>query len=166
MMGRPAGPAGGNGGAPIMAGRPRFAPPPPVVERPAPRRGYVWAPGYHDWRDDRYVWVPGRYETERVGYEWQPPRWELQGGMFVSVPGGWISLNAEPTAPPPPPQPERVVGRPGFVWIAGYHEWRGDGYNWVPGRWEEARPRERWVPGRWVRHGKHWRWHHGGWRRR
>jgi hypothetical protein len=48
----------------IRAGIPVFGPPPPlrhevVVVRPGP--GYVWVPGYWDWRPvrHRYVWVSG-----------------------------------------------------------------------------------------------------------
>ncbi|HUI43541.1 MAG TPA: YXWGXW repeat-containing protein [Terriglobia bacterium] len=69
-----------------------------------------------------------------------------------------------------PPRPEHVgrIGRapgPGFVWIEGYHEWRGNAYVWVPGRWERPpRPRARWVRphyrhvrGGWIFVAGHWR---------
>jgi len=35
--------------------RSRVAPPPPPVERFAPRPGFVWSPGYYEWRDGRYA---------------------------------------------------------------------------------------------------------------
>src|SRR6185437_8644562 len=39
------------------------APPAPRYEVvPAPRHGYVWAPGYWDWRRGHYVWVRGHWE--------------------------------------------------------------------------------------------------------
>ena len=45
------------------------APPAPRVEViPAPRAGYVWAPGYWEWRDSAHVWIPGRWMGERHGY--------------------------------------------------------------------------------------------------
>ena len=43
---------------------------------PAPRVGYVWAPGFWDWRHGRHIWVKGHYERERRGYHWNPTRWE------------------------------------------------------------------------------------------
>lgn len=155
-------------GAPPTAPRafhPRFAPPPPIVERPPVRPGFVWVGGYYDWNDDRYVWTNGHYETERPDVYWRAPRWELQGGVFSWLPGGWISLEAEPVVAPPPPRAEAVEVRPGFIWIPGYYEWRGNQYAWVSGRWEQERSNERWLPGRWERHGNHWSWRQGGWHR-
>jgi len=152
--------------APLQPGMgPRFAPPPPRPERPAVRPGQVWAPGYHEWRGDRYVWVDGHYEADRPGYFPVAPRWEFQGGLYVSVPGAWLSVESQPSVPPPPPVAETVVVRPGFVWIPGYQDWNGSAYVWAPGRWEQERPRERWHPGQWEQHGNHWRWHRGGWHR-
>ena len=38
----------------------QIAPPPPRVEVvPAPRVGYVWAPGYWRWNGHRHVWING-----------------------------------------------------------------------------------------------------------
>ncbi len=81
--------------------------------------------------------------------------------------------------PPPPPgavfvrvAPPRarveVIGvapGPGYVWIAGYHAWRGGAYVWVPGRWERPpEPRyHRWVPGHWREHRNGWYWVEGHW---
>lgn len=67
------------------------APPPPIrVEvAPAPRRGYVWVPGYWDLRHNRHVWAKGHWERERRGYYYSQPswvqrdnRWELQRGHW------------------------------------------------------------------------------------
>jgi len=91
--------------------RPRLAPPHGPVERFERRPGFVWSPGYHEWRDGRYVWTGGHYEAERSGYRWNPPRWELQNGVYVFVPGVWVGAAVEPAAPPPPPVVERVEGR-------------------------------------------------------
>ena len=62
---------------------------------------------------------------------------------------------------PPRPVHVGVMGQapgPGFVWIEGYHAWRGEAYVWVPGRWVRPprrharwiRPRYRHVRGGWV----------------
>jgi len=40
-----------------------IAPPAPLVEAvPAPRPGYVWAPGYWTWQGDRYNWIAGKLD--------------------------------------------------------------------------------------------------------
>ena len=52
-------------------------PPAPVYEVvPAPRAGYVWAPGHYRLINDRYVWTPGHWEVARVGYRYIPDTWE------------------------------------------------------------------------------------------
>ncbi len=44
------------------------APPPPRHEYvPAPRHGFVWDPGYWEWRHGRYVWVEGHWIRELRG---------------------------------------------------------------------------------------------------
>jgi len=66
------------------------APPPPRVEVvPAPRVGYVWAPGYWEYRGHEHVWVAGRYVHERRGYHWVPDRWEQHGPHWRRVEGHW-----------------------------------------------------------------------------
>jgi hypothetical protein len=70
---------------------------------------------------------------------------------------------------PPPPIRVGVVGvapRHGYVWMEGYHAYRGGWYAWVPGRWARPpRPRAVWVPahynhvpGGWVFIRGHWRY--------
>jgi hypothetical protein len=67
------------------------APPPPRHERvPAARRGYVWAPGYWDWRGNRHVWVKGNWQRERRGYAYHQPRWEQHNGKWQMNRGGWV----------------------------------------------------------------------------
>jgi hypothetical protein len=67
-----------------------IAPPAPRVEVvPGPRAGYVWAPGYWDYRGRGHVWVPGRYVHERRGYHWIPDRWDPNGPRWHRVPGHW-----------------------------------------------------------------------------
>ncbi|MEP6549513.1 MAG: YXWGXW repeat-containing protein [Gammaproteobacteria bacterium] len=66
------------------------APPPIRVETvPAPRVGYVWAPGYWEWRHRAHVWVPGRYMHERRGYHWVASRWDQRGPHWHHEPGHW-----------------------------------------------------------------------------
>jgi hypothetical protein len=66
------------------------APPAPRVEVvPAPRAGYVWAPGYWEWRDSAHVWIPGRWIGERHGYHWVGDRWDQVGGHWHHFPGHW-----------------------------------------------------------------------------
>jgi WXXGXW repeat (2 copies) len=64
-------------------------PPPRVVVEPAPRRGYVWAPGYWQWDGRRHVWVEGRWIRERRGEHWVPAHWEDHGGRWHFEEGHW-----------------------------------------------------------------------------
>jgi len=68
------------------------APPAPMFEQvPAPREGYVWAPGHYEWRDGRYVWASGRWIDERPGWQWQEARWvQHQDGSWHLVGGQWV----------------------------------------------------------------------------
>lgn len=66
------------------------APPAPLYEvAPMMQPGYVWAPGYWAWNNDRHIWVRGRMIVQRDGYRWAPDRWEQQGGAYVRQPGHW-----------------------------------------------------------------------------
>jgi len=69
----------------------RVAPPAPVVEAvPEPRRGFVWTPGFYDFRGNQYVWVRGHWTRERPGYEWREARWvEMGNGHWRRVGGNW-----------------------------------------------------------------------------
>lgn len=51
--------------------------------------GYVWAPGYWAWNNDRYVWVRGRTILQRTGYRWQPDSWEQRNGNYYRQAGRW-----------------------------------------------------------------------------
>jgi hypothetical protein len=68
------------------------APPAPIYERvPAPREGWVWAPGHHDWRDGRYVWISGRWVQDRPGWDWQEARWiQRPDGSWYLAGGQWV----------------------------------------------------------------------------
>ena len=66
------------------------APPTPRYEVvPAPRAGFIWAPGYWDWRNGRHHWVKGHWVRERHGYYWHPDRWEQSDGRWVFRRGAW-----------------------------------------------------------------------------
>jgi len=64
---------------------------PPVAQYevvPAPRVGFVWSPGYWDWRHGRYHWVAGHYVRHRPGYYYEPVRWAYRDGRYYRS-GGW-----------------------------------------------------------------------------
>jgi hypothetical protein len=68
----------------------RQAPPEPRSERtPQARRGYVWAPGYWNWSNNRHVWVRGHWERERRGYVYNQPAWEERDGRWHMRRGNW-----------------------------------------------------------------------------
>jgi len=65
-------------------------PPPRVVVLPAPRRGYVWAPGYWRWNGYEHVWTEGYYVARpRPRAEWISGRWEQRPRGWVYVEGHW-----------------------------------------------------------------------------
>jgi hypothetical protein len=67
-----------------------IAPPEPQVEVvPAPRAGFVWAPGFWEWRGGHHVWVGGRWIAERPGYRWVPDRWDRHGDRWHYERGHW-----------------------------------------------------------------------------
>ena len=67
-----------------------IAPPAPRYEAvPAPRAGYVWAPGYWNWADQRHVWAPGRWMEARPGSYWVADRWASRDGRHHFEPGRW-----------------------------------------------------------------------------
>lgn len=54
-----------------------FGPPAPRYEPvPAPRPGYVWAPGAWVWSNNRHVWRAGYWVAAKPGYRYVPERWE------------------------------------------------------------------------------------------
>jgi hypothetical protein len=56
---------------------------------PAPRVGYVWTPGYWDWRGNRHVWVDGAYVIDRPGYYYERPQWIQREGRWYLQRGEW-----------------------------------------------------------------------------
>jgi hypothetical protein len=70
---------------------PDVAPPPAREERaPAPRDGYVWAPGYWEWSGHAYSWVSGRFIFEHRGAHWVADRWDQTGSHWQHVSGHWV----------------------------------------------------------------------------
>jgi hypothetical protein len=68
----------------------QLAPPAPRYEvLPPPRAGYVWVPGYWDWRGHRHVWVGGTWARERAGYRYRPHQWVEHNGRWSFNRGGW-----------------------------------------------------------------------------
>jgi hypothetical protein len=66
------------------------APPAPRHEVvPAARHGYVWAPGYYDYRNGHFVWVKGHWEREHRGMYWHPSRWVERDGRWGLERGRW-----------------------------------------------------------------------------
>jgi hypothetical protein len=66
------------------------APPPLRVEPvPAPRAGFVWAPGHWYYRGGHYVWGTGRWIAARPGWHWAPGAWGRRGARWHYVPGHW-----------------------------------------------------------------------------
>jgi hypothetical protein len=66
------------------------APPAPRYEVvPAPRAGFVWQPGYYEYRHHQHVWHNGYWVKERRGMYWHPSRWEQENGRYVFRQGVW-----------------------------------------------------------------------------
>ena len=65
---------------------------PPVARYevvPSPRSGYVWAPGYWQWENERHVCSQGRWIAARPGSDWVADRWEPRDGRHYYEPGHW-----------------------------------------------------------------------------
>lgn len=67
------------------------SPPPPVRYEavPAPRSGYVWAPGHYELVNDQYVWRQGQWMTARPGYRYVAPAWSQVGNRWQYMPSRW-----------------------------------------------------------------------------
>jgi len=62
---------------------------------PAPRRGYVWSPGYWNARGKRHVWKAGHWERQRSGYHYSQPTWTQQGNRWQLDRGHWNRGDAD-----------------------------------------------------------------------
>lgn len=66
--------------------------PPPVVREevvPPPRHGWVWAPGFWEWRHGHHMWVRGHWIREHRGHAWIADHWDRDGDRYHFVPGHW-----------------------------------------------------------------------------
>lgn len=67
--------------------------PPPLLnyeQAPCPEEGYLWTPGYWNWRGAGYYWVPGAWvQPPRAGVLWTPGYWAFMGGSYVFHAGYW-----------------------------------------------------------------------------
>ncbi|MFM2089111.1 MAG: hypothetical protein RLZZ237_3980 [Pseudomonadota bacterium] len=147
------------------------APPAPRFESvPAPRRGYVWAPGYWNWDGHHHVWNGGVWVRERGGNQYRSPVWVQQGNGWRLDRGGWVTVQPQAVAyeeiaiAPPPPRFERAPHpRYGYVWAPGHWEWRARSYAWSPGAWIAERPGYVYAAPVWNQRGGHWRMEEGRW---
>jgi hypothetical protein len=57
---------------------------------PAPRRGFVWVPGHHEWRQRQHVWISGHWLKARQGYAYNAPQWSERNGKWVMREGQWV----------------------------------------------------------------------------
>src|ERR1022692_3174612 len=72
---------------------------------------------------------------------------------------------------PPPPPPAYAYGAmgaapgAGFVWVNGYHAWRGNAWAWTPVAWvRPPRLRAVWVAPSYRPYGGRYRYYAGHWR--
>ncbi len=143
------------------------APPAPRFESvPAPRHGYVWAPGYWSWNGRHHVWAAGHWIPERAGYQYVYSEWVPSQGGWSLREGGWEPVVDVVVAPPEPRYEAVPYPRPGYVWAPGYWEWRGHRHEWVQGYWIAERPGHVYVPNTWVQNRGHWEMQSGRWERR
>jgi hypothetical protein len=104
------------------------APPPLRYEAvPAPRRGYIWAPGHWEWRGHRHEWVSGGWIAERPGYVYNSPNWYRRDGGWVYEPARWSAY----------------AGGYGGGYGGGDRD-RWERERWERERWERQHERERW----------------------
>jgi hypothetical protein len=76
-----------------------IAPPEPRHEVvPAPRAGYVWAPGYYDYRNGRYRWINGPLGTRAPRQVLASGPLGREDGRYVFVTPGWRASASRTTA--------------------------------------------------------------------
>jgi hypothetical protein len=145
------------------------APPAPRFESvPAPRNGYVWAPGFWNWENNRHVWIAGHWEASRRGHQFQRSEWVRDNDGWRLDRGGWRQVAdrdyGDIRIAPPEPRYERTPrARRGYVWVPGHWDWRGNRHVWVSGTWLRDRPgyvysQPRWIErdGRWILEQPRW----------
>lgn len=104
-------------------------------------------PAVRDHRDDRKPAPPTDHDRDH--------------GRDHRGPGA--TADDGPHEAPPPPRPETVTPRPGYVWVAGQWDWKSGAYAWTAGHWERERAGKQWRTGRWEQNGDRWKYTDGGW---
>jgi hypothetical protein len=138
------------------------APPAPRFESvPAPRRGYVWAPGYWNWDGYRHAWTSGHWEAVRNGYQYHSTEWVRDDRGYRLHHGGWQPVARagydEIRVAPPAPRYERVPhARHGYVWEPGRWEWRRNRHEWIAGTWLADRPGYVYSQASWIERDGRW----------
>ncbi len=64
---------------------------------------------------------------------------------------------------PPPPRVYVPENRPGYIWVQGRWDRRGNRWEWMDGHWERERANHRWEQGRWERRNNGHVWVEGRW---
>jgi hypothetical protein len=68
-----------------------IAPPAPMHEEvPPSREGYLWAPGYYDYAQNKHHWHKGQWMRERKGYTYVAPHWVDQNGHWNLFAENWV----------------------------------------------------------------------------
>lgn len=141
------------------------APPAPRYESiPAPRSGYVWAPGYWNYDGSRHTWVAGHWEAARNGYQYRKPEWTRDDGAWRLNRGGWQQaagftqgdIRMTRIAPPRLRAERAKVPGPGYLWMPGYWNWTGSRHVWVRGAFLKERPGFEFVQPRWIERNGMW----------
>nr|WP_314547785.1 YXWGXW repeat-containing protein [uncultured Massilia sp.] len=114
------------------------APPAPIYEVvPAPRRGYVWAPGHWEWNGHRHIWSRGVWVVERPGYAYSAPVWYQSRGGWAMRPAAWTPYGPDRDRDGVPDRFERRYDGPRYGYDRpGYRDRDRDG---VPDRYERPR---------------------------
>src|SRR5437763_2798074 len=132
------------------------APPAPLVERvPAPRHGYVWAPGHWEWNGHRHVWANGYWIAERPGYAYSAPVWVQRGGGWTMEPERWTPRGGYDRGYERGYE-RRVVEAPRYEERRFYGDGDRDRERWERERWEHSRRHDEdhdGIPNRYDRDG-------------
>ena len=92
----------------------------------------------------------------------------LAAGALSACAGGYAGAYYAVPGPPPPAYGYGVAGvapGPGYVWVNGYHDWRGGNYAWVRGSWvRPPRPHAVWIAPAYRPYGHGYRYYAGHWR--
>lgn len=94
------------------------APPSPLEIEFQEKEGHVWVHGRWARMNDQWVWQPGFHQKVVAGKLWSNGYWQHKKGEFVWREGAWIDP------------------RPGFAYVPGRFDKRGEAYVWILEKWE------------------------------